>query len=56
MTNPTVNRKSRTIEVTAKFEKAAARFGSEEYNILQQIRRDHPGYKVVTIIRKSVES
>lgn len=53
MTNPVVNNKTRAIEVTAKFEKAASRFGSDEYQILQEIRRDYPGYKLVTINRKS---
>ena len=52
MTNPIVSTKSRTIEVTAKFHKAASRFGSDEYKMLQEVRRDYPGYKVVTITRK----
>lgn len=47
MTNLTINNKARTIEMTKKFEKAASRFGSDEYNMLQQARKDYPAYKVV---------
>ena len=47
MTNLTINNKARTIEMTKKFEKAASRFGSDEYNMLQQARKDYPTYKVV---------
>lgn len=48
MTNLTINTKARTIEMTKKFAKAASRFGSEEYNALQQARKDYPTYRVVT--------
>ena len=33
MTNLTINNKARTIEMTKKFEKAASRFGSDEYKL-----------------------
>ena len=36
------NRKSRTIEITKSFDKAASRFGTDEYNALLQARKDHP--------------
>lgn len=48
MTNLTINNKARTIEMTKKFEKAASRFGSDEYKMLQEARKDYPAYKVVT--------
>lgn len=47
MTNLTINNKARTIEMTKKFEKAASRFGSDEYKTLQEARKDYPTYKVV---------
>lgn len=47
MTNLTINNKARTIEMTKKFEKAASRFGSDEYKMLQEARKDYPAYKVV---------
>ena len=40
MTNLTINNKARTIKMTKKFEKAASRFGSDEYKALQEARRD----------------
>lgn len=42
-----VDRKSRTIEVTKSFDKAASRFGSEEYKALQQVRKDYPDFTIV---------
>lgn len=45
--------KKNAIEMTKKFAKAAAKFGSPEYKQLQEARRDNPGFKVVTITRKS---
>lgn len=49
----TINMKKNAIEMTKKFAKAAAKFGSPEYKQLQEARRDNPGFKVVTITRKS---
>ena len=49
----TINEKKMTIEMTAKFAKAAAKFGSEEYKQLQEVRRDYPDYKVATVSRKT---
>ena len=48
-----INSRTQVIEMTKKFAKAAARFGSEEYNQLQQARRDYPNFKVVTVSRKA---
>ena len=47
MSNVIINRKSATIELTKKFEKAAARYGSDEYEALQAARSDYPNYRVV---------
>ena len=49
----TINYKNRTIEITKKFEKAASRFGSDEYNMLRQARNDNPSFRVVVIKRKA---
>ena len=48
----TINFVSRSIEMTKKFAKAAARFGSDEYKALQEARKDYPDFKIVTISRK----
>ena len=58
MTNLTINNKARAIEMTKKFEKAASRFGSDEYKALQEARKDYPTYKVIvkTSTTKSKES
>ena len=55
MTNNTItiNSKKNTIEITKAFEKAASRFGSDEYNILRQARNDNPRFRVVVMKRKS---
>ena len=42
-----INRKSHTIEVTKSFDKAASRFNSDEYQALQQVRKDYPSFTVV---------
>ena len=36
-----INFHSQVIEMTAKFAKAAAKFGSDEYKQLQEARRDY---------------
>ena len=40
-------RSSRTIEVTKSFDKAASRFGTDEYLALQQVRKDYPDFAIV---------
>ncbi len=40
-------RSSRTIEVTKSFDKAASRFGTREYEALQQVRKDYPDFAIV---------
>jgi hypothetical protein len=55
MTNNTItiNSKKNTIEITKAFEKAASRFGSDEYNMLRQAHNDNPRFRVVVIRRKT---
>ena len=43
-----INDNNRTIEVTKKFSIAASRYGTREYEDLQDVRRAYPKYKVVT--------
>ena len=47
MANIKINRKNNTIEITKTFDKAASKFGSEEYNLLKDARNDNPGFRVV---------
>ena len=49
----TINFRSNSIEMTKKFAKAAARFGSDEYKQLQEARKDYPTFKVATVTRKA---
>ena len=42
-----VNRANGTIELTKKFDKLASRYGTDEYNTLQMVRRDYPNFRVV---------
>ena len=56
MTNITINTAARSIELSKKFATAAAKFGSDEYKMLQEARRDYPDYKVVEISRKNPKS
>ena len=48
----TINNKKNTIEMTKQFAKAAEKFGTEEYKALQEVRRDYPHFKIVTVTRK----
>lgn len=54
MTTLNINLKDRTIEMTKAFATAAGRFGTEEYRILQEARRDYPNYRVT--VKKSKKS
>lgn len=42
-----INRTSRTIEVTKRFDSAASRFGTREYEAMQQVRKDYPDFSIV---------
>lgn len=53
MTAITINAKNRTIELTKTFATASSKYGTDEYNELQAVRKDYPNYKVVTIARKA---
>jgi len=44
---------TKSIELTKKFANAAERFGSDEYQMLQQARKDNPGYRVIITKSKS---
>ena len=47
MTNITISNATRTLVLSKKFAKAAAKYGSDEYKMLQDARRDYPDYEVV---------
>ena len=53
MTNITINTAARSIELSKKFAAAAAKYGTEEYRMLQEARRDYPGYEVVEAAKKA---
>ena len=44
--------KKNAIEMTKKFAKAAAKFGTTEYKQLQEARRDYPTFSVKTVSQK----
>ena len=52
-TNITMNHKNRTIELTKKFAADSSHFGTDEYKMLQEARRDYPGYKVNVVKSKA---
>ena len=47
-----INERKMVIEVSKKFATAASKYGTQEYKDLQEVRRDYPNFKVVTITRK----
>ena len=46
MTTITVSARTNSLVLTKAFAAKAAIFGSDEYKMLQEARRDYPGYKV----------
>ncbi len=44
--NIVINNSNRTIEITKKFAAAAKRFGTSEYEDLQNVRKDYPQYRI----------
>ncbi len=51
-----INRASRSIEVTKGFDKAASRFGTREYEAMQQVRKDYPDFAIVVkTVRSKVD-
>lgn len=51
--NIKINRAKRTIEISKTFEKAASRYGSDEYIALTAAQQDNPGFSVKIISAKS---
>ena len=50
-----INSTARTIEINKTFTKAASKFGSPEYQQLQEARRDYPNYRVITVAQKAAK-
>ena len=46
MTNITISTRTHSLVLTKSFAAKAAIFGTDEYKMLQEARRDYPGYKV----------
>ena len=57
MKNLTVCTASRSIEVSKTFNTRSSCYGTDEYKMLQEVRRDYPGYEVVVVApRKATKS
>ena len=57
MKNLTVCTATRSIEVSKTFNTRASQYGTDEYKMLQEVRRDYPGFKVVVVApRKATKS
>ena len=55
MTNITISTRTHSLVLTKSFAAKAAIFGSDEYKMLQEARRDYPGYKVTVGKSKTKE-
>ena len=55
MTTITVSARTHSLVLTKSFAAKAAIFGSDEYKMLQEARRDYPGYKVTVGKTKNKE-
>ena len=55
MTNLTINFENQTIEMTKAFAQRAKKYGSDEYKLLQEARRDYPEYRPVSGVRKNTK-
>ena len=55
MTNITISARTNSLVLTKSFAAKAAIFGSDEYKMLQEARRDYPGYKVTVGKTKNKE-
>ena len=53
MTNITISARTRSLNLTKTFAAKAAIFGTDEYKMLQEARRDYPGYKVNAVKSKA---
>ncbi len=56
MSNIIINNRNHTIEMNKTISKAASVYGTPEYNELQNVRRDYPTYRVVTVGRKATKN
>lgn len=56
MTSIIINAKNHTIEMNKTVTKAASKFGTPEYNELQEVRRAYPTFSVVTVAKKAAKS
>ena len=55
MTKITINSKNHTIEINKTVSKAASKFGTPEYNELQEVRRAYPTFRVITVAKKTAK-
>ena len=55
MTNITISARTRSLNLTKTFAAKAAIFGTDEYKMLQEARRDYPSYKVTVGKTKNKE-
>ena len=55
MTTLNVNIENQTIEMTKAFAKKASKYGSDEYKLLQEARKENPECKVVVGVRKNTK-
>ena len=55
MTTITVSARTHSLVLTKSFAAKAAIFGTDEYKMLQEARRDYPGYKVTVGKTKNKE-
>ena len=55
MTTITISARTHSLVLTKSFAAKAAIFGSDEYKMLQEARRDYPGYKVTVGKTKNKE-
>ncbi len=55
MTTITISARTHSLVLTKSFASKAAIFGSDEYKMLQEARRDYPGYKVTVGKSKTKE-
>ena len=56
MSNIIINNKNHSIEMNKAFSKAASVYGTPEYAELQNVRRDYPAYRIVTVAKKGPKS
>lgn len=55
MANIIINTRNNTIEMNKTVSKAASKYGTPEYNELQEVRRAYPTFRVVTVAKKTAK-